>query len=231
MDRVYDYVVLDIDGTLYSHRKYVEACRSAGARLRSYAAEAGIPKSFVSGLMVPIRRGRVTYAVNLLCTRYNKQRMHVMNTIYDLDPSRFGIARSIRLINEIGSLRKMARIALFTNSPAIWAGRVVSKLGIRPLVEKEKMITLDRMDGGRIFKPARGAFSLLLRLLRTTPSRVVFLDDSKDNVEEARRMGMRAIQICNDGRCHLDGHSASRTIYEELSDLSSGRFRFSGVAR
>ena len=41
MGRRYDYVVLDMDGTLYSHRKYVRACNRASRRLEQYARDGG----------------------------------------------------------------------------------------------------------------------------------------------------------------------------------------------
>ncbi len=221
MAKRYDYVVLDIDGTLYSHRKYIEACRFAGRRLAEYAMREKIPRPFLSRLMKRVKAGKVTSSIVEICNRYNKDRMRFLNHVYDLDPGNFGIRKSTRLVGEISRLSKTSKIALFTNSPRIWASRVISELGISGLIDKERIITLDRLGKGKYFKPSRKAFMRLLRILHTKPERIIFLDDSRDNVDEARALGIHSILICNDGKCHIDGHSSCRTVYEELGALAN----------
>ncbi len=220
MAKRYDYVVLDIDGTLYSHNKYFVACKIAGKRLYKYATSLGVSRDFLRRFDKYLRRGKVTYPSSEICKRYGFRRMPFMDHVYDLDPSKFGIEGSPLLLKEINSIRKITKIAFFTNSPGIWSMRVLSILGIAKAAPKGRIITLERMDKGKFFKPSEKAFRKMLGILRTTPDKVVFLDDDLKNVKAARKLGIRSIHICNDGRCHLPGHSRSRTVHEELHALA-----------
>jgi FMN phosphatase YigB (HAD superfamily) len=221
MGNRYEYVVLDMDGTLYSHRKYMKACSYAGKRLLDCTKEEGIPKAFIYGIMKDIGNGKVTGAVCRICRRYRRQRMRFLNRVYDMNPERFGIGRDVRLAKEISKLGRSSKVVIFTNTPNIWAKRVISNLGIKGMINPSMIITLEKLDNARYFKPSKRAFDMLVKALHTKPSRIIFLDDSKENVEEARKLGMSAVQICNDKICHLDGHELSRTIYEELGALAN----------
>lgn len=223
MDMVnrYEYVVLDMDGTLYSHRKYMKACSYAGKRLLNCAKEEGIPKAAVYDIMEDIGNGKVTGAVCRICRHYRRQRMRFLNRVYDMNPGRFGIGRDVRLVRGIRKLERISKVAIFTNTPGIWAKRVISNLGINEMISPGMTITLEKLNNARYFKPSKRAFGMLFKALHTKPDRIIFLDDSKENVEEARKLGMSAVQICNDKRCNLDGHGLSRTIYEELGALAN----------
>ena len=221
MTKRYDYVVLDLDGTLYSHSKYLKACRFAGRKLLSYAESENVSPKLLKRLTERMRNGKVTYTICEICREYNIKRMRFMNQVYDLDPAMFGIKRSKRLIREIKKVEKVSDIALFTNTPKIWALKAISALGIGSLIDRKNIITLERLDNARYFKPSRASFLELFRILHTTPDRIIFLDDDKENVDAARKLGVRSILVCNDGRCHLDGHSSSRTVYEELGALAN----------
>ena len=172
-------------------------------------------------MMANVRKGKVTKAVCELRARYGMRRMRFLNHVYDMEPGRFGINSSTRLTKEIRKAEMVSKVAIFTNTPNIWARRVVSRLGLDGTIKPGKLVTLERLDNASYFKPSRRAFLKLFKVLRTRPGRIIFLDDSKDNIDEARKLGVESVLICNDGRCRLEGHSSSRTIYEELGTIAN----------
>lgn len=217
----YDYIILDVDGTLYRNSKYLMACRAGAKRINSYALARGVPKAVVARFVRKyVNRGKMTYPIREMSRRYGIDRKKFLDYAYDLDPGKFGITRDERIIRLLKKAKRRATLAVFTNSPAIWALRTLTSIGVRKLIPRRNIVTLESLDNGRVIKPSMASLVILLGILSAKPGRVAFLDDGKKNVENARKLGINSILICNGRQYSVGGHGSAQDIYSALQELA-----------
>lgn len=89
------------------------------------------------------------------------------------------------------TLRLRFRLAALTNT---WSfGRtLMQRRGISDLFD----VIVTSVEEG-VTKPHERLYQIVLERLAITPAEAVFIDDSKDNVEAARALGIRSIQFCS----------------------------------
>lgn len=89
------------------------------------------------------------------------------------------------------TLRSRVRVAALTNT---WSfGRtLIHRRGIGDLFD---VLVTSAEEG--VTKPHGRIYQLTLERLAMTPAEVLFVDDSKENVEAARALGIRSIQFCS----------------------------------
>lgn len=116
------------------------------------------------------------------------------------------IRRDHRLI---ATLKRMpGRRIIVTNSPRHYAERVVRALGIGAHVEA--IVTIESMCFNGRFqpKPSRPMLKRLVARLRVQAHRCVLVEDSVENLDSARSVGMRTVLVTGIGHGHR--HPADR---------------------
>ncbi len=215
-------LVLDMDGTLYAQNIYRKACKKAAENLKEYLKSKGRQDAMTMELFERIaKHGKVSSTVNMLHESSRLEKPGLLNAAYDLHPDDFGIGNDQRLVDYLNALKGRFRLFVFTNSPLIWAGRVLRELGVDQVVESSRWITFESLDGGAHIKPSKEAFELMLNKIGHRPGEIIFLDDSQECIETAQGLGIDARLICNDGHDH-NVHSHSQSIYWELEQLIEG---------
>lgn len=116
------------------------------------------------------------------------------------------VRRDHRLAQAIRRLK--GRRVIVTNAPMHYAARVVDALGIGRLVDG--LVTIESMKfAGRIQpKPSKAMLRRLAARLRVPPHCCVLVEDSVENLDSARAVGMRTVLVTGIGHGHR--HPAER---------------------
>jgi len=116
------------------------------------------------------------------------------------------VRRDHRLMAAVKRLK--GQRVIVTNAPMHYAARVVDALGIGPLVDG--IVTIESMKfAGRIQpKPSKAMLRRLAAKLRVPAHRCVLVEDSVENLDSARAVGMRTVLVTGIGHGHR--HPAAR---------------------
>ncbi|KAI0796719.1 pyrimidine 5-nucleotidase [Abortiporus biennis] len=229
---------LDIDNTLYSASSRIS--QAMGKRIHAYFVDLGWSDEEASELH------------HKYYTQYGLALRGLVKH-HDVDPLDFdrkcdGSLPLEEMIKPDPKLRKLleeidtskARIWALTNAYQTHANRVLTILGIRDLIEG--LIFCDYSDPAFSCKPEPAFFYNAMRLAKISdPSRCLFVDDSRTNVEAAKSLGWgRCVHFCEHGlevveggkrkQLHSEGTETPTgvkiiTNLEELRDLWSEFFK------
>ena len=183
-----DLWVFDNDGTLYTNTRGIQ---SAVERLmisfigREYGIDYPNAAQLRQALLVT-HRTRYT-AIALRREGIDVARF-IQTTYLSVDPGDYGIQRCPALYNVISSLD--GEKIVLTNNPSGFARNVLRALGIHPLFSD----VLGMEEMGFVLKPARGAFAILEKPLRSGKS-VIVVDDSPDNLQVVKAMGCLTVLV------------------------------------
>jgi len=214
-----EYVIIDMDGTLYAKQKEVRASEEMARRLYEYTDGIGIPKDEVYKLVGKyIRELRLSPPISLLSAKYTIDINDLADYVYDLHPKSIGIKKDEELSRLLLSLRKRKKMALFTNSPLIWTIRVLNTLGIGRIIDKNNLFCFEELDNGMSLKPSERAFRILLEGTTTDVGKTIFLDDSLRNIRTAKSLGMKCIHVSN---MSVKDRTRKRDIYSVLKMLAA----------
>jgi putative hydrolase of the HAD superfamily len=107
------------------------------------------------------------------------------------------------------ALRRLpGRRVVVTNAPVHYASRVLAALGVVRLIDGLVSIEGMRFAGRMQPKPSRPMLRRLAASLRVAPHRCVLVEDSVENLDAARAVGMRTVLVTGIGHGHR--HPAAR---------------------
>lgn len=181
-----DVLIFDLDNTLYPADR--QLFNLIDVRINRYMTEiVGIPSAEVDALRREYWR---LYGVTLqgLIRHHAVDPEDYLLYVHDIDvPSR--LSPDLVLREVLNSLPQ--RKAVFTNGSICHAGRVLSALGIEDMFEKVYDIRVATYQP----KPFPEPYHAVLAGLGTTPGRCIMIEDSRDNLETAKKLGMGTILI------------------------------------
>jgi putative hydrolase of the HAD superfamily len=181
-----DVLIFDLDNTLYPAEK--QLFNLIDVRINRYMTEiVGIPAPEVDALRRNYWR---QYGVTLqgLIRHHAVDPEDYLHYVHDIDVTS-------RLVPDI-TLRKMLatlpqRKAVFTNGSTCHAARVLSALGIEDMFEKVYDIRVAAYQP----KPFPEPYHAVLEELETVAERCIMIEDSRDNLQTAKRLGMGTILV------------------------------------
>jgi putative hydrolase of the HAD superfamily len=211
-----DVLIFDLDNTLYPAEKQLFSL--IDVRINRYMTEVvGIPAPEVDALRRDYWR---LYGVTLqgLIRHHGVDPEDYLFFVHDVDVASH-LAPDPALREVLASLPQ--RKAVFTNGSLCHADRVLSALGIEDMFEKVYDIRIAAYQP----KPYPEPYHAVLAQLGTTADRCIMIEDSRDNLHTAKRLGMGTILI-GDGQTpefvdvHLGNARQMRTglrFWEEAS--------------
>ena len=181
-----DVLIFDLDNTLYPAEK--QLFNLIDVRINRYMTEiVGIPAPEVDALRRDYWR---LYGVTLqgLIRHHAVDPEDYLLYVHDIDVTS-------RLVPDI-ALRKVLtnlpqRKAVFTNGSTCHAARVLSALGIEDMFEKVYDIRVAAYQP----KPYPEPYHAVLEELDTVAERCIMIEDSRDNLHTAKRLGMGTILV------------------------------------
>lgn len=118
------------------------------------------------------------------------------------------------------ALRRLpGRRIVLTNAPDAYAQRVVRRLGVAHLVERIVPIEAMRFAGRLQPKPSRAMLRRLAAQLRVPPQACVLVEDSVQNLDAARAVGMRTVLVTGIGHGHRHAVGRPRVGLGRRTDL------------
>ena len=181
-----DVLIFDLDNTLYPAEKQLFSL--IDVRINRYMTEiVGIPAPEVDALRRDYWR---LYGVTLqgLIRHHAVDPEDYLLYVHDIDvPSRLSADLILRGVLESLPHRK----AVFTNGSTCHAGRVLAALGIEDMFEKVYDIRVAAYQP----KPYPEPYHAVLAELGATPERCIMIEDSRDNLHTAKRLGMGTILV------------------------------------
>ena len=205
-----DVLIFDLDNTLYPAEK--QLFNLIDVRINRYMIEiAGIPAPEVDALR---RKYWSLYGVTLqgLIRHHEVDPEDYLLYVHDIDVcSR--LTPDLVLRETLANLPQ--RKAVFTNGSVCHADRVLSALGIQDMFEKVYDIRIAAYQP----KPYPEPYHAVLAELGSTAERCIMVEDSRDNLHTAKKLGMGTILV-GDGHTpdfvdvHLDN---ARQIHTGLS--------------
>ena len=211
-----DVLIFDLDNTLYPAEKQLFSL--IDVRINRYMTEVvGIPAPEVDALRRDYWR---LYGVTLqgLIRHHGVDPEDYLFFVHDVDVASH-LAPDPALREVLASLPQ--RKAVFTNGSLCHADRVLSALGIEDMFEKVYDIRIAAYQP----KPYPEPYHAVLAELGTTADRCIMIEDSRDNLHTAKKLGMGTILI-GDGQTpefvdvHLDNARQMRAglrFWEEAS--------------
>lgn len=195
-----DVLIFDLDNTLYPAEKHLFGL--IDVRINLYMTEVvGIPAPKVDALRREYWR---LYGVTLqgLIRHHGVDPEDYLLYVHDVDVnSRLSPDPVLRAA--LTSLPQ--RKAVFTNGSTCHAGRVLAALGIEDMFEA----VYDIRIAAYLPKPWPEPYLAVLEKLGTPPERCIMIEDSRENLQTAKKLGMGTILI-GDGQTpdfvdvHLD---------------------------
>jgi putative hydrolase of the HAD superfamily len=181
-----DVLIFDLDNTLYPAEK--QLFNLIDVRINRYMTEiVGIPAPEVDALRREYWR---LYGVTLqgLIRHHAVDPEDYLLYVHDIDvTSRLSPDLHLR-----GILEKLPqRKAVFTNGSVCHAGRVLSALGIEDMFEKIYDIRVANYQP----KPFPEPYHAVLEELGVAAEHCVMIEDSRDNLQTAKKLGMGTILI------------------------------------
>ncbi len=181
-----DVLIFDLDNTLYSAEK--QLFNLIDVRINRYMTEiVGIPAPQVDVLRRDYWR---LYGVTLqgLIRHHAVDPEDYLLYVHDIDvPSRLTPDLVLRKVLENLPQRK----AVFTNGSTCHAARVLSALGIEDMFEKVYDIRIAAYQP----KPYPEPYHAVLAELDTVAERCIMIEDSRDNLQTAKKLGMGTILV------------------------------------
>ena len=203
-----DVLIFDLDNTLYPAEKQLFSL--IDVRINRYMTEiVGIPAPEVDALRRNYWR---LYGVTLqgLIRHHAVDPEDYLLYVHDIDvPSR--LSADLALRETLDSLPH--RKAVFTNGSTCHADRVLAALGIDDMFEKVYDIRIAAYQP----KPYPEPYHAVLDELGTTAERCIMIEDSRDNLHTAKKLGMGTILVG-------DGHTPDfvDVHLENARQVSSG---------
>ncbi len=181
-----DVLIFDLDNTLYPAEK--QLFNLIDVRINRYMTEiVGIPAPEVDALRRDYWR---LYGVTLqgLIRHHAVDPEDYLLYVHDIDvPSR--LTRDLVLREMLENLPQ--RKAVFTNGSTCHAARVLSALGIEDMFEKVYDIRVAAYQP----KPYPEPYHAVLSELDTVAERCIMIEDSRDNLHTAKKLGMGTILV------------------------------------
>ena len=181
-----DVLIFDLDNTLYPAEK--QLFNLIDVRINRYMTEiVGIPAPKVDALRREYWR---LYGVTLqgLIRHHAVDPEDYLHYVHDIDvTSRLSPDLILRDVLENLPQRKV----VFTNGSICHADRVLSALGIEDMFEKVYDIRVAAYQP----KPFPEPYHAVLDELGTTPKDCIMIEDSRDNLQTAKKIGMGTILV------------------------------------
>jgi len=181
-----DVLIFDLDNTLYPAEK--QLFNLIDVRINRYMTEVvGIPAPEVDAMRRDYWR---LYGVTLqgLIRHHAVDPEDYLHYVHDIDVlSRLTPDLVLREVLEKLPQRK----AVFTNGSTCHAARVLSALGIEDMFERVYDIRIAAYQP----KPYPEPYHAVLAELGTTPERCIMIEDSRDNLQTAKKLGMGTILV------------------------------------
>jgi putative hydrolase of the HAD superfamily len=181
-----DVLIFDLDNTLYPAEK--QLFNLIDVRINRYMTEiVGIPAPEVDALRREYWR---LYGVTLqgLIRHHAVDPEDYLLFVHDIDvTSRLSPDTHLREVLEKLPQRK----AVFTNGSVCHADRVLSALGIEDMFEKIYDIRVAAYQP----KPFPEPYHAVLAELGVSPERCIMIEDSRDNLQTAKKLGMGTILV------------------------------------
>lgn len=181
-----DVLIFDLDNTLYPAERHLFGL--IDVRINRYMTEiVGIAAPDVDALRREYWR---LYGVTLqgLIRHHGVDPEDYLHYVHDVDVnSRLAPDPVLRQVLKDLPQRK----AVFTNGSICHAGRVLSALGIEDVFEEVYDIRIAEY----LPKPWPEPYHAVLDKLGTTPERCIMIEDSRDNLETAKKLGMGTILV------------------------------------
>jgi len=157
------------------------------------ALEFGINKSEMVGLLYTnnfnkLMEGKITeldFWNNIINKSGQNMPMHTLNTI-----TRDNFQEISGVRNLIYDLKKSYRLGLLSNHAREWIEYCEDKFKYSNLFDA---ILYSYEVGLR--KPQPKIFDMMLKKMNTKPNRCLFIDDNKENVDSANKLGIKAIKF------------------------------------
>jgi putative hydrolase of the HAD superfamily len=181
-----DVLIFDLDNTLYPAER--QLFNLIDVRINRYMTEiVGIPAPQVDGLRLEYWS---LYGVTLqgLIRHHGVDPEDYLLYVHDIDvDSR--LTPDLPLRETLASLPQ--RKAVFTNGSYSHASRVLAALGIDDMFERIYDIRIAAYQP----KPYPEPYHAVLAELSITPDRCIMIEDSRDNLKTAKRLGMGTILV------------------------------------
>ncbi|MGK2944837.1 MAG: pyrimidine 5'-nucleotidase [Desulfuromonadales bacterium] len=181
-----DVLIFDLDNTLYPAEKQLFSL--IDVRINRYMTEiVGIPLPEVDALRREYWR---LYGVTLqgLIRHHGIDPEDYLLYVHDVDvASLLGPDQALREV--LASLPQ--RKAVFTNGSLCHADRVLAALGIEDMFERVYDIRIAAYQP----KPYPEPYHAVLAELGTSPERCIMIEDSRDNLHTAKKLGMGTILV------------------------------------
>lgn len=181
-----DILIFDLDNTLYPAEKQLFSL--IDVRINRYMTEVvGIPAPEVDAMRREYWR---LYGVTLqgLIRHHSVDPEDYLLYVHDIDViSRLSPDLALREVLDSLPQRK----AVFTNGSVCHADRVLAALGIEDMFEKVYDIRIAAYQP----KPFPEPYHAVLAELGTTAERCIMIEDSRDNLHTAKKLGMGTILI------------------------------------
>jgi putative hydrolase of the HAD superfamily len=181
-----DVLIFDLDNTLYPAEK--QLFNLIDVRINRYMTEiVGIPAPEVDALRREYWR---LYGVTLqgLIRHHAVDPEDYLLYVHDIDvTSRLSPDTHLREVLEKLPQRK----AVFTNGSVCHADRVLSALGIEDMFERIYDIRVAAYQP----KPFPEPYHAVLAELDVSPERCIMIEDSRDNLQTAKKLGMGTILV------------------------------------
>jgi len=181
-----DVLIFDLDNTLYPAEKQLFSL--IDVRINRYMTEiVGIPLPEVDALRREYWR---LYGVTLqgLIRHHGIDPEDYLLYVHDVDVASL-LAPDQALRKVLASLPQ--RKAVFTNGSLCHADRVLAALGIEDMFERVYDIRIAAYQP----KPYPEPYHAVLAELGTLPERCVMIEDSRDNLHTAKKLGMGTILV------------------------------------
>lgn len=103
------------------------------------------------------------------------------------------------MINLLKSITSKHKVALLSNLNIDMKTAIIEKLKI----DRYFKHMVFSNDVG-LLKPDSASFKLVLKLLGTSPAETIFIDDEKENIEAAEKLGLRTILFASAKQCRAE---------------------------
>jgi putative hydrolase of the HAD superfamily len=201
-------VILDLDGTLYSSRSYVEELGRAVVRVAAEMLGTGLEEAERRLSMAKERSITTSAALGLLGLdrREFYERLAAL-----VEPSKH-IGPSVGLEERVRRLKGLGlRVALHTNAGRSLASKVLAALGLQPDLF-DYIVTSEDAEP----KPSPGGYERLVSVAGCRPEQCIYIGDrALAELRTAKMMGMLTVKVGGRPSIWADIHASS--IFEALS--------------
>jgi putative hydrolase of the HAD superfamily len=182
-----DWILFDLDNTLYSARHGLE--EGVSRRIRGFLARYFGGSGEEAWERRNAGMGRYGTTLEWLVTEEGFQDVESYFAFIHPDDEAEGLLPEPGLREFLEGLH--LPLAILTNSPREHAGRILKKLGIEDLFDP----VVDIRQNNFFSKPRPEVYFRTLKLLGTTPQRTLFIDDNPSYTEGFLKIGGRALLL------------------------------------